>query len=191
MKKLVLILANQKFRVMSMFKTFFPITVAILGLYITISTNILADFYVNPLDGQTLEQLNSDKSACHELAKQQTGIDPMSLSTQSSQRTQGESYHRGRVFSGVLGGHAYGTISDGLPNNAGDDVIIGSPSGGTGNRTMMGAPSGGSFHKGWKSQAEQEQIRAQEEANHHKKLLIEHFNDVYKDCLTDRGYSVY
>ena len=189
MKKLVLILANRKFRVRSKFKMFPLFTVAILGLYFTVSANIFADFYVYPKEDHSPEQLNRDKFECYEWAKQQTGIDPMNLSTPSPQSRQGKSSQRGKVFRGALGGNPYGTISDGVPK--GNEVIIGSPTGGTGNNVIMGAPGGGLFHNRRKSQAEQEQIRAQERANHHKKLLIEDFNNAYKDCLMELGYSVY
>ena len=177
MKKLALLmLTNHKFRIGSMFKIFSLMIVSILGLYIVGSANIFANFYVYPKDGQSPDQLNRDKFECHEWAKQQTGVDPMSLSTLPSQSSGGEK-KRGGLFKGALGGAALGAIGGAIAGNAGMGAAI-------------GAGTGGLFGNRRQKKAEQEQARAQAEANHHKKLLIEDFNKAYKACLMGRGYSV-
>ncbi len=89
------------------------------------------DLFFYPAQGQTQDQLNSDKFECHTWAVQQTGFDPLSSQATapppSAQPTQAVTARPLRgAAGGALGGLAIGAIA----GDAGKGAAIGAVGGG-------------------------------------------------------------
>jgi hypothetical protein len=172
MKNFFITLHYKKGRINLISKTL--IVVAIFVCFCTGRSVMSQDFFVYPGKGQTAEETSRDKFECHEWAKQQTGIDPMRVATAVEPR---QVEKRGGTFRGAARGATLGVIGGAIGGNAGKGAAIGAG---------VGAMAGTMRRR----QSNREQMGAYEEANQHRKALMETFNRAYRACLEGRGYSV-
>lgn len=126
-----------------------------------------------PSQGQSPTQQSQDEGECYTWAKQQTGIDPMTVTSAppapSGPATGGGERLRGAAR-GALGGAAIGAIAGDAGEGAGVGAVVG---------TMAG---GRQARQGQKAQAEQ--------AQSNKAATIEQFNKAFGACLEAKGYVV-
>jgi hypothetical protein len=131
--------------------------------------------YVYPNKGQSKKQLERDKFACFQWAREQTRFDP-----QRSPRAYG-SGGGGRSGPGALGGAARG---------AAGGAIGGAIAGNAGRGAAIGALIGGVFGAARRQRYHREQAAARRGA---EARYLAHRNQYYKAyavCLNARGYSV-
>lgn len=131
--------------------------------------------FVYPNKGQSAQQTEQDKYACHEWAKQQTGFDPMTAQASAppppSQPSGGVA--RG-AMRGAVGGAVIGEIAD---DDAGKGAAIGAVAGG-----MMGG-------------MRQREARRQQEQQYQQQATAysgaaDSYNRAFAACLEARGYTV-
>ncbi len=105
----------------------FPI---LLGLFFAFPASA-QDLFFYPAQGQTQDQLNSDKFECHTWAVQQTGFDPLSsqatAAPTSAQPTQGIT---ASPIRGAARGAAGGAVVGAIAGDAGKGAAIGAVGGG-------------------------------------------------------------
>ncbi len=127
---------------------------------------------VYPGQGQSQEQMEKDKFACHSWARQTTGFDPFQTAPVQQQPAQQR---------GLLGGAARG---------AAGGAIIGAIAGDAGTGAAVGAGVGtvgrGMSNRRAQDQANQAQAQAQAQQN----AAFNEFNRAYAACLEGRGYTV-
>jgi len=150
------------------------IMVAVSSLIIMKGHVVYAEVFVYPNQGQNPEQLNRDKYECQDWARQQTGVDPLSLAQQAPQ-TQ-EPRRRGGLFRGAARGPVLGVIGGAIGGDAGKGAAIGAGVGATAGLMR-------------KRQAEREQVYAYEEANQHRRSLMNIYEQAYRACLEGKGYT--
>ena len=144
------------------------------------------DLIVYPAKGQSQQQMEKDKFACHSFAKQQSGFDP----TQPPQPAPVASYQpppgsaAGGVVRGGAGGAALGAAIGGIAGGWS----------GAGKGAAIGAVTGGVFG-GLRSQARnyqaaqaQQQVAAQQAAQYQQKRNT--YNRATSVCLEAKGYAV-
>ncbi|MDR4506648.1 MAG: glycine zipper domain-containing protein [Candidatus Brocadiaceae bacterium] len=133
-----------------------------------------AELFVYPKEGQSVDQTNRDKFECHEWAKQQTGIDPFTLATDTTPKQTTE---KGGAFRGAARGATIGVIGGAIGGDAGKGAAIGGAVGALGG-TMR------------KRQSEKEQQQTYEQANRQKQAMLDTYERAYRACLEGRGYTV-
>lgn len=149
--------------------------IAALGATGLLSSASAQEIFVYPNKGQSAEQTDQDKYACHEWAKQQTGYDPMAAQAGAApppSPPQG-GVARGAVR-GALGGAVIGEIAD-------DDA---------GKGAAVGAAAGGLF-----GGMRQREARMQQEQQHQQQAAAsaggaDTYNRAVAACLEGRGYTV-
>jgi hypothetical protein len=127
---------------------------------------------VYPAKGQSPTQQSGDDGACYGWAKQNTGIDPLTVaqtpppptsSTGGGERVSG-------AARGALGGLAIGAIA----GDAGQGAAIGA---------VVGTMAGG-------SRARQNQQAQQQQAQGQQQQQIDTFYRAYGACMEGRGYTI-
>ena len=136
-----------------------------LGL-VLISTSAQAQSFVFPEKGQSAEQQQQDEFACHQWAKQQTGIDP----NQQMAGAPPSPPQQGGALRGAAGGAALGAIGGAIGGNAGKGAAIGA---------ATGALVGGFRRADQRRAAEQSQAQASAA-----------YGNANAACLEGRGYTV-
>ena len=124
-------------------------------------SQVSAEVFAYPKQGQSQQQFEQDQYACHQWAKQQTGGDPASAAAPPQ---------RGGAVRGAAGGAAVGAIGGAIGGDAGKGAAIGAG---------VGAAAGLLRQGGRNQQAAQAQQQAQ--AN---------YDRAYAACLQGRGYQV-
>lgn len=138
------------------------------------------EFFIYPNKGQDEEQMEKDKFACFQWAKQQTGFDPMAVPTASAPPPQQEA-PKGGVGRGALRGGAVGVAAGAIAGDAGKGAAIGAAS---------GALIGGMRRRDQQRQQQQaQQDWAQQQANEYHQNR-DNYNRAYGACLEGRGYTV-
>jgi len=133
-----------------------------------------------PNNGQSAEQLATDKDACYSWAKGQSGFDPMAppvTSTPPPQQTQAQ----GGVVKGAARGALIGTAVGAISGDTGKGAAIGAASGG-----LMG---GMRRRDQRRQQSNAEQQWAQQESAKYEQLRGT-YNRAYSACLEGKGYTV-
>ena len=135
------------------------------------------DLFVYPAQGQSQEQLEQDKYACYQWAKQQTGFDPMQAQQAPPPGTTtgqpGGEVVRGAAR-GALVGAVVGEIAD-------DDAGKGAAAGAAG-----GALIGGMKRR---DKAAHQQQAQQQSATQQQQLKTD-YDRAYAACLEAKGYTV-
>ena len=138
------------------------------------------DLIVFPSKGQSQEQMEKDKYACYEWAKQQTGFDPMAQPKATAPPPEQEAPQSSAV-GGAARGALLGVAVGAIAGDAGKGAAIGAASGG-----LMG----GMRKRGQVRQQEQAQEQwAQEQAAQYTQKR-NHYNRAYAACLEGKGYTV-
>ena len=127
--------------------------------------------YVYPAKGQSAQQTEQDKYSCHEWAKQQTGVDPMSAHAGAPPPDQPTGGRARGAMRGAIGGAVIGEVADG---DAGKGAATGAVIGG-----MMGG-------------MRQREARRQQEQQYQQQAAgqADSYNRAFAACLESRGYSV-
>jgi len=138
------------------------------------------DLIIYPGKGQSNEQMEQDKYACYEWAKQQTGFDPMKAPT-ATEAPPAQGAPEGGLLKGALGGAAVGAIGGAIGGDAGKGAAIGAG---------VGSLIGGMKRRGQvkRDQQEQEQWAQQQAAQYQQNRNT--YNRAYSACLEAKGYTV-
>jgi len=140
-----------------------------------------AELYIYPNEGQSKEQLEKDKYACYQWAKEQSGFDPMAPPTVTSAPPKTDTKKGGALKGGLIGaagGAAIGGIAGG---EAGKGAAIGAVAGG-----LIGGIRRNRAKK--EAKKETEQWAGQQASNYHHARAS--YNRAYSVCLEGRGYTV-
>lgn len=149
------------------------IAVAVSGAGLIAGQACAQEPIVYPSKGQGKEQVEKDKFACYQWAKDQTGFDPMKTPTASTPPPQ----QKGGAVKGAAGGAALGAIGGAIAGNAGKGAAIGAATGG-----VIGAA------RKRKSEKDQEQWAQQEAASYEQQRAG--YNRAWGACMEGRGYTV-
>lgn len=133
-----------------------------------------AQTYVYPDRGQSAEQEEQDKYACHEWAVQQTGVHP-------DQPAQVYNPPEGSVGFGALGGAAVGAAAGAIGG-----AIAGKPGLGAG----IGAAVGGFIGILHRRLGIQQQYAAQQQEIDNHEAALKQYDRAFATCLTGKGYTV-
>lgn len=134
------------------------------------------DVVIYPARGQSQEQMDQDKYACHTWARQQSGFDPIQAqatpqSPPQSQRPGGE-----RVR-GAARGAAVGAVAGAIGGDAGTGAAAGAAAG-----TVAGGM------KKRTQQRQQAQVQGQQSAADSQKQ--NDYNRAFEACMEGKGYTV-
>ena len=130
--------------------------------------------FVNPKNGQTVEQQAQDENTCYVTAQQQTGIDPTAAAAPPSEAAK----KQGGGAKGAAGGAAGGAAIGAIAGDTGTGAAVGA---------TAGAVRGRRQQKKANKQAEQ-QATQQAEAQNQQKL--DTFRRAFSSCIDAKGYSV-
>lgn len=135
---------------------------------------IAQELMIFPNNGQSQEQQNTDRGACHVWAVNQTGFDPTTASTAPPPSSEAS---RGGVLRGGARGAAGGAVVGAIAGNAGRGAAIGAAGGG-----MVGG------------MRRQDQRRQQDAAAQNWQAQQQAQRDAYRRalsaCLEGKGYTV-
>lgn len=137
------------------------------------------ELIVFPKAGQSQEQMEQDKFACHSWAKDQSGLDPTQPAQMSSADPQ-QQPQRGLVR-GAARGALVGVTVGAIAGDAGKGAAIGAASGG-----LLGGMRSADQKRGQQQAAEQ-QAQQQAQAYNQQKDI---YNRAYAACLEAKGYTV-
>jgi len=138
------------------------------------------DFMIFPNKGQSNDQLEKDKFACYQWAKQQSGFDPMATPTATAPPPPAEAPQ-----GGVVKGAAKGALVG---------VAVGAIAGDAGKGAAIGAAGGGLV--GGMRKRNQEATQAQTQQNYENQQVQQYaanrdkYNRAYTACLEGKGYTV-
>jgi hypothetical protein len=150
-------------------------------IFIVSAGNAFADdFMIFPNKGQSNDQLEKDKFACYQWAKQQSGFDPMATPTATAPPPAAEA-PQGGVVKGAAKGALVGVAVGAIAGDAGKGAAIGAASGGLigGMRKRNQAASQEQAQQNYETQQVQQYT-----ANRDK------YNRAYTACLEGKGYTV-
>jgi hypothetical protein len=135
----------------------------------------IAEVFVYPKQGQSQQQFEQDQYACHNWAKQQTGIDPSQPQVAASPYTAPP--QAGGAVRGGARGAAVGAIGGAIGGDAGKGAAIGAG---------VGAAAGGMRQHRANEQAAamNQQAAAQQQAN------LGRYDQAYAACMSGRNYQV-
>jgi len=143
---------------------------------------------VKPAKGQTAEQMEKDKTECYNIAKKQTGYDPMAALAAQQQAPAAPAAPADQNKSGAVRGAARGAAAG---------AAIGAIAGDAGKGAAIGATAGGAGGAIKKRRAEKEadaQAAAQQQAEAQKQAAEKQKFDTYmksfKACIEGKGYTV-
>jgi len=139
--------------------------------------------YVYPAKGQTADQQKQDEQGCYAWAKEQSGIDPATVTTNpdSAKQAAGEkvdSAAAGAAVKGAARGAAGGAVVGAIAGDAGTGAGIGA---------VAGAAGGRRAKKEAKKQAEQQAVQ---QGNAQAGQKIDTFKKGMSACLEGKGYTV-
>jgi Glycine zipper len=126
-----------------------------------------------PSKGQSSAQQNKDEGECYAWAKQQTGIDPVAVSS-AAPPPSGPAAGGGERVRGAARGAAGGAVVGAIAGDTGQGAAIGA---------VVGTMAGG-------RQARQNQKAQQQQAQNAKAATLQQFNKAFGACMEGRGYVV-
>src|SRR5215471_7629337 len=129
--------------------------------------------FVNPKNGQTIQQQAQDENTCYVTAQQQTGIDPTAPAAAPPEAAK----KQGGGAKGAAGGAAGGAAIGAIAGDTGTGAAVGA---------TAGAVRGRRQQKKANKQAEQ-QATQQAEAQNQQKL--DTFRRAFSSCMDAKGYS--
>jgi len=136
-------------------------------------TALAQDFMIYPAQGQSYQQMDSDKYQCYGWAKNNSGFDPMQASAPAApQQSQ-----QGGLLRGGARGAAFGAAIGAIAGDAGKGAAIGAASGG-----MLGGM------RRRDSQRQNNQANQQVQQNYN--AARSNYDRAYSACLEGRGYTV-
>lgn len=139
------------------------------------------EMIIFPAEGQSNEQLERDKFACYQWAKQQSGFDPMAPPTTQTAPPQQQA-QKGGAVRGAAGGALVGVTVGAITNNSkGRSAAAGAASG-----ALIG---GMRRQEQVRQQQHAQQQWAQNEANQYAQQRST-YNRAYAACLEGKGYTV-
>ncbi len=146
----------------------------LLYLSLLVSGTVLAqDFMIYPAQGQSYQQMDSDKYQCYGWAKNNSGFDPM----QASAPAAAQQSQQGGLLRGGVRGAALGAVVGAIAGDAGKGAAIGAASGGL---------LGGMRRRD--SQRQNNQANQQVQQNYN--AARRNYDRAYSACLEGRGYTV-
>ncbi|MEO1191826.1 MAG: glycine zipper domain-containing protein [Pseudomonadota bacterium] len=149
--------------------------VVVFGLVaVTFGQPAAAQTFVYPEHGQSAEQEEKDKLACHDWAMKQTGVNP----DQPAQVYNPPDQQRGfGLLRGAGIGAAAGAIGGAIAGKAGMGAAIGAAVGG-----FLGI-----VHR--REQVSNQYDEQQQEINNHK-YALQQYDRAFSTCLRGKGYTV-
>ncbi|MEO1191820.1 MAG: glycine zipper family protein [Pseudomonadota bacterium] len=157
-----------------MYQTCKMMLVALIVSLLTCSQIATAQTYVYPEHGQSAEQEEKDKYACHEWAVQQTGVHP----DQPAQVYNPPDQH---VGFGALGGAGLGAAAG---------AIGGAIAGKAGMGAAIGAAVGGFIGFVHRRLGVERDYQAQQQEIDNHKYAVEQYDRAFATCLRGKGYTV-
>ena len=127
-----------------------------------VASQVSAEVFAYPKQGQSQQQFEQDQFACHQWAQGQTGA--------SASQAAAPPPERGGAVRGAGRGAAVGAIGGAIGGNAGKGAAIGAAVGGT----------TGAFRQAGRNQQAQQQAQAAGSA----------YDRAYAGCMAGRGYQV-
>lgn len=153
----------------------------ILAMFATAAGYALADeFVIFPAKGQSNEQMEQDKFACYQWAKEQSGFDPMAPPTATAPPPAAEE-PQGGLVKGAARGALVGVAVGAIAGDAGKGAAIGAASGGL----IGGMRKSDQEAKQEQAQKNWETEQARQYAGNRDK-----YNRAYTACLEGKGYTV-
>lgn len=132
--------------------------------------------YVFPSEEQDKEQQELDEYNCYKWAKEQTGINPVTV--QQIEAEQVDTSPDGSAVVGAAGGAAAGAAIGAIAGDAGKGAAIGAVIGGMAGR------------RGKVAGDQQAQQQSNQAAAAKEKELMENFNKAFAACMEGKGYTV-
>ena len=149
------------------------VTLLLCSSMLITGTVMARDFMIYPAQGQSYQQMDSDKYQCYGWAKNNSGFDPMQASAPAApQQSQ-----QGGLLRGGARGAALGAAIGAIAGDAGKGAAIGAASGG-----MLGGMRRRS------SQRQQDQMNQQVQQSYN--TARNNYDRAYSACLEGRGYTV-
>ncbi len=145
-----------------------------------------AEAIIYPAQGQSVEQLASDKGACYAWATESTGVNPAALAQAAPITTPTAAPAPGRprlagAARGALGGAIIGEIVD---DDAGKGAAAGAVAG-----TMVGGSRARQQQAQQQQQVEAQQQQQQQQAQAQQSQL-DTYNRAFSACMQGRGYTL-
>lgn len=156
------------------------ITSLVLIAALTAGSALAQDLIIYPGKGQSKEQMEQDKYACYQWAREQTGFDPMETPRATSAPPPQEA-PQGGLVRGAARGAAVGAIGGAIAGDAGTGAAIGAATG-----SLIGGMRRRDQAK--RQEQEQEQWAQQQTAQYQQKRNT--YNRAYSACLEAKGYTV-
>lgn len=138
-----------------------------------VASQVSAEVFAYPKNGQSQQQFEQDQFGCHQWAKGQTGVDP----TQSQQSAAAPPPQRGGAVHGAARGAAVGAVGGAIAGDAGKGAAVGAAVGGTTGAVRQGRQN---------RQTAQAQQQAQSQAQAGRSA----YDQAYAACMQGRGYQV-
>jgi len=138
------------------------------------------DLMIFPNKGQSNAQLEQDKFACYQWAKEQSGFDPMAAPTATTPPPATEA-PQGGVVKGAAKGALVGVAVGAIAGDAGKGAAIGAAAGGLG---------GGMRKRSQEASQEQSQQNWANDQAQQYAANRDKYNRAYSACLEGKGYTV-
>lgn len=157
---------------------------AVVGLCLAFTGNA-AEPIIYPAEGQSAEQVASDKGACYAWATESTGVNPAALAQVAPSPAPAAPAHGSPRLAGAargaLGGAIIGEIVD---DDAGKGAAAGAVAG-----TMVGGA------RARQQQAQQQQQAAAQQQQQQQQALaqqaqLDTYNRAFAACMQGRGYAI-
>lgn len=146
----------------------------VIGAPLVLSQPAAAQVYVYPDKGQSAEQEEKDKMACHQWAMGQTGVNPAEPAQTYTPPEQPRGF-------GALGGAAVGSAAG---------AIGGAIAGAAGKGAAIGAAVGGFLGIVRRRREVQSQYAAQEQEMQQHQAALGQYDRAFSTCLSGKGYTV-
>ena len=157
---------------------------------------LIAEPIIYPAQGQSSEQQKQDEGECYIWARDNTGVDPAALATetaqqqselaqQASQPAPAPQQRRGGVIRGAAAGAVVGEI---VSDDAGKGAAYGAAAGAVAQRRRNVRASQEAAQQ--QQQAQQQVAQSQEALAANQQGQMDSYYRAYSACLTGRGYTV-
>jgi hypothetical protein len=149
---------------------------ALMAATMLAGTAAAQDMFIYPAAGQTAEQQQKDEYECYAFAKQNSGFDPMSMPTATSQAPADAPSTAGTTLKGAGLGAVVGGIADG--------------SDGAKKGAAIGAASGLLFGGNRSRNAQREQQQWEQQQQQQYMAGRSNYNRAFAACMEGRQYTV-
>jgi hypothetical protein len=155
------------------------LSISVLFLLCSAGVILAQDPIIFPAKGQSQDQMEKDKYACYQWAKNETGFDPMQTPTASAPPPQ-QKAGRGGAVKGAAVGAGVGAIvkkDDSRSKGAGTGALVGS--------VLGGAKQAQQNRQNEQARQQYEQQQANEYAQKR-----DTYNRAFSACMEPKGYTV-